>query len=110
MQTYLTGLLSALLITGITLGTHGQWASAAEKTQLPATEQVYGYELMNQRERTDYRARLHALKSNAEREQFRLEHRQKMQERAQERGVTLPDESPSRGRRRAGGVGGNSHP
>lgn len=110
MQTYLNGLMSALLITGLILGTHSLRAAAAEKTQRPATEQVYGYELMNQQERADYRARLHALKSEAEREQFRLEHRRTMQQRAKARGVTLPDDPPSRGRGKAGRTGGNTRP
>jgi hypothetical protein len=52
---------------------------------------------MTDAERAEYRAKMRAMKTNEEREVFRLEHHKKMQERAKERGVTLPDSPPPRG-------------
>jgi hypothetical protein len=64
-------------------------------------EQVYGSQLMTQQERTAYRARMRAAKTQEERERIRAEHHEQMKARAKERGVTLPDEPPARG----GGMG-----
>lgn len=58
---------------------------------------IYGSQLMTQQERIEYRNQMRALKTQQEREAFRLEHHKKMQERARERGVTLPDEPPAQG-------------
>jgi uncharacterized membrane protein YgcG len=64
-------------------------------------EQIYGSQLMTQQERTEYHAKMRVVKTVQEREQIRKEHHEQMQERAKERGVTLPDEPPGRG----GGMG-----
>ena len=56
--------------------------------------QIYGGQLMTEQERTEYRSRLRAAASDEERQQIRWEHHVRMQERAKERGVTLPDEPP----------------
>ena len=56
-----------------------------------AAEQVYGWQLMTQQERTEYRAKMRTLKTAEERERYRVEHHKMMQERAKERGVTLPE-------------------
>jgi type III secretory pathway component EscR len=53
-------------------------------------ETVYGWQLMTEQERAEYRERMRNM-SAEEREQYRLEHHKKMQERAKERGVTLPE-------------------
>lgn len=58
-------------------------------------EPVYGSQLMTPQERTEYRSRMNSLKTREERDAFRAEHRQKMQERAREKGKTLPDTSPA---------------
>lgn len=63
----------------------------------PAAEQVYGWQLMTPQERAAYRSQMHSLKTTQEREQFRLEHQQRMEERARERGVTLQHEPMGRG-------------
>jgi len=67
--------------------------------------QVYGSQLMTQPERVEYRARMRAAKTAEAREQVRLEHHALMQERAQERGMTLPDKPPARGGRMGSGSG-----
>ncbi len=72
--------------------------------------QIYGRELMTEQERTEFRLRLQGAVSDEERQQIRWEHRIRMQGRAKERGVTLPDEPPMFGmqqqpRRGGGGQG-----
>ena len=61
-------------------------------------EQIYGSQLMTQEERAEYRAKMRAAETYEEREQIRKEHHELMKERAKERGVTMPDEPPARGR------------
>jgi hypothetical protein len=106
MQRHLVSLMTGLLIAGVAIGTYTPPAMAAEKTQAREQEQVYGYELMTEQERAEHRTRIRSLKTEQEREQFRLEHHKKMQERAKERGVTLPDEPLPRGKGLGGGQGG----
>lgn len=77
-------------------------------TSLMAKEApIYGSQLMTQQERIEHRNKLHAAKTFKEREKIRLEHHKQMEERAKERGVTLPDSPPMRGRMgdRMGGPG-----
>ncbi|MBW4049630.1 MAG: hypothetical protein HIU89_17455 [Proteobacteria bacterium] len=58
-------------------------------------ETIYGSQLMTQHERDEYRAKLREAKTLREREHLRAEHHKQMQERARERGVTLPDNPPA---------------
>ena len=60
-------------------------------------ERIYGSQLMTQKERNAYRAKMRAAKTVKEREQIRNEHHKLMQMRAKERGVTLPDMPPAGG-------------
>lgn len=71
------------------------------EAQTQKQEQVYGSQLMSEQERNEHRARLRAAKTAQERERIRMEHHKAMQERARERGVTLPDMPPAAG----GGMG-----
>jgi hypothetical protein len=74
---------------------------AQEKTQTQKQKQVYGSQLMTKQERAEYQAKMRAAKTPEEQEKIRNEHHARMQERAKERGVTLPDEPPAKG----GGMG-----
>lgn len=82
--------------------------AAALSFPLPSAAQsqagaaIYGSQLMTQQERNEYRARMRSLRTAQERERFRLEHHERMRERARERGITLPDEPPVRGGRGMG--------
>ncbi|WP_321416578.1 hypothetical protein [uncultured Desulfobacter sp.] len=74
-------------------------------------KQIYGSQLMTQQERAEYHAKMRSVKTVQEREQIRNEHHEQMQERAKERGLTLPDEPPGRGGgmgRSGGGMGSGS--
>jgi hypothetical protein len=70
-------------------------APTPSKTE--AQERVYGSQLMTVQERNEYRQRMRELKTQTERMQFRTEHHARMQERAKERGLTLPDAPPAQG-------------
>jgi hypothetical protein len=61
-------------------------------------EQIYGSQLMTQQERAEYRTKMRAAKTAEEREQIRNEHHERMKARTAERGLTLPEEPPARGR------------
>ena len=50
---------------------------------------IFGYQLMTERERNEYRERLRAASNDEELSQIRREHWARMQARARERGVTL---------------------
>jgi hypothetical protein len=67
----------------------------AQQTQTQDQERVYGSELMTPQERSEYHNRMRVLKTEQEREAFRLEHHKLMQERAKAQGKTLPDMPPA---------------
>ena len=94
-------LLVSVLATSLTLTTGFALAAdpipAEEKTQTQKPNKIYGSQLMTQQERAEFRAKMRAAKTPEEREQIRKEHHQRMQERAKERGATLPYEPPARG-------------
>lgn len=56
-------------------------------------KRAYGCELMSKEEKRQHRKHLKSLKTEEERKQYRLEHHKKMQARAKEQGVNLPDSS-----------------
>lgn len=66
-----------------------------DRTQVRDQDRIYGSELMTRQERAEYRNRMRTLKTQQEREAFRLEHHKQMQERAQAQGKTLPDMPPA---------------
>lgn len=61
-------------------------------------EPIYGQQLMTEQERAEHREQMRSLRTEEEREAFRQEHHERMQERAKERGVTLPEEPGQRGK------------
>jgi len=67
-----------------------------ERGQQP---RMYGWQLMTEEERLQHRERMHKAKSYEEQQQYILEHREEMLERAKKQGVELPeldDEYPYR--------------
>lgn len=67
---------------------------AAETTPAaPAqkSEPIYGYRMMTDPERDEYREKMRNARTAEDRQSIRDEHHQQMQARAKERGVTLPD-------------------
>jgi hypothetical protein len=67
---------------------------------------VYGRELMTQQELAEHRTQMRSLAAEKEREAYRLEHHQRMQERAREHGKTIPEEPLPHGQGMGGGMGG----
>jgi ferritin-like protein len=66
---------------------------------------VYGYQLMTEQERAEHRSTMRSFNTEAEREAYRRQHHEMMQQRAREQGVTLPDEPMPRGQGRGMGKG-----
>lgn len=79
-------------------------APAASATQ-DGRGTVYGWELMTPQERQQFRDRMRNTTTAQEREKIRAEHHKEMQERARERGVTLPEMPPQRGMGQGKGAG-----
>jgi hypothetical protein len=98
----LIGLLPAVALT------QGQVPPDQGRQQAQAGDQdIYGWQLMTPAERAEHRAKMRAAKTDAERDKIRKEHHDKMKARAKERGVTLPEEPPTRG---GAGSGDSSSP
>jgi hypothetical protein len=67
-----------------------------QQTQAKDQEQrpIFGWELMSVKERAEHREKMLSLKTEQERTAYRQEHHKLMQQRATERGVTIPDMPP----------------
>lgn len=88
-----TWLLLALLASTSLVGVTQVFA----QDQAQAQVQIYGSQLMTAAERTEYQAKMRTLKTDKERDAFRLDHHTKMTARAAERGITLPSTPPGVG-------------
>src|SRR3990167_2344613 len=109
MKTRKTSMTRLALVGAVSLLAVGMSASAMaqdqtrDQTQDRTRDQVrlqdpiYGSQLMTLQERNEYRTKMRSLKTEQERETYRLEHHKQMQERAKAKGVSLPDEPPARG-------------
>lgn len=95
MKTRILALSLAALCLGLPLSSATAADQGPEASQ--AQQPIYGSQLMTPAERMEYRNRMRSLNTQEEREALRLEHHQRMQERAKERGLQLPDMPPSRG-------------
>ena len=102
------------LISGLLLAGSGGLSAAdpdkapnpdQTKAQVGKSEPIYGSQLMTRQERIEHRNKMRSMKTAEEREQYRLEHHAKMEQRAREKGVTLPDTPPSGGMRKGMGQG-----
>jgi len=67
-------------------------------------EDIYGTQFMTQQERERYREQRRAARDDDERQRLELYHRNRMNMRARNKGVTLPDDP--RGMRGGNGAGG----
>lgn len=108
-----TSWLIALMAAGMLLTMAGAGMTAdrqriQERAQVQTQdqEQIYGSELMTPEERAVYGDRMRAATTDQERENIRREHHEQMRERAEQRGVTIPEEPPDRGMGRGMGPGG----
>jgi len=71
-------------------------------------KQVYGSQLMTERERVEHRYNMQNAGTEAERNKIRNEHHKRMQKRAKEKGISLPDKPPANGRGYGGKNGSGS--
>lgn len=92
---YARSIMTAAALAVLSMG------SVSAQTSAP----IYGSQLMTRQERIEHRNRLREMKTEEERNAYRLEHHKRMQERARERGVTLPDTPPPRGGGKGRGMG-----
>lgn len=79
--------------------------AAAVQKKAQTQDRIYGSQLMTAEERNAYRARMKLANTQADRERIRQEHHDQMQQRAKERGVTLPKQPRSRARAGRSGEG-----
>lgn len=63
-----------------------------------AEETVYGRQLMTEQERIEHRNKMRSFKTEQEREAYRMEHHKRMQERAKQQGMKLPDTPQQHGK------------
>ena len=92
-----TCLLSALLVGSSLIGVGQVFAQDQVQVQAQAQVQIFGSQLMTAAERTEYQAKMRTLKTDKQRDAFRLDHHTKMTARAAERGITLPSTPPGVG-------------
>ena len=99
--------IGALLLAG-TLALAAEQAQPREETgtREMVQEQVYGSQLMTPEERNEYQTRMRAAANEEERDRIRAEHHERMKIRAQEQGLSLPDEPPAHGMHKGMGSGG----
>ncbi|MCW8952804.1 MAG: hypothetical protein OQK53_08880 [Rhodospirillales bacterium] len=77
-------LMFALIATALTLSAQAHAQSDSQG------QTVYGWELMSPEERVEHQRQMREAKTVEERQQIQAAHRDKMQQRATERGVKLP--------------------
>lgn len=99
--------VSTLAILAIFATTSSLWFGVAQaQDQVQAQVQIYGSQLMTSAERTEYQSKMRTLKTDKERDAFRLDHHETMKVRAAEKGVTLPDTPQGAGSKANSGFGG----
>lgn len=107
---YLFAVASLGLITASSYVLAAELDRDQSQDQLRTQDRIYGYQLMTQEERTQYRQRMRNATTAQERERIRMEHHKQMQERAKQRGITLPDMPSPRGMGGHMGTGGGMGP
>lgn len=90
-------ILAVGLISASALMSVGVDVLAQDQVQTQTQVQIYGSQLMTAAERTEYQSKIRTLKTDKERDAFRLDHHEKMKVRAAEKGVTLPNSPPAVG-------------
>ena len=94
-------LISVLLAGSSLIGVGQVFAQDQVQTQV----QIFGSQLMTSAERTEYQTKMRTLKTDSERDAFRLDHHTKMTARAAERGITLPSTPLGAGPKSNTGIG-----
>lgn len=107
-RTFILSVIAGTLSAGSMVAIAADATQTQTQTQTRTQNQstIYGSQLMTRQERNEYRTKMRSMKTQQEREAYRLEHHKQMQERAKERGVTLPDMPPAAGKGMGPGGGG----
>ena len=71
--------------------THAPDEAQQAQHQVQAENQIYGYELMSEEERNQYRQRIRNAENRQEAEQIEAQHRHEMQVRAKNKGVQIEE-------------------
>jgi len=101
--------ISTLALLAVLATTAGMWSCDIQaQDQAQAQAQIYGSQLMTDAERSEYRSKMRTLKTDKERDSFRLDHHENMKVRAAEKGVTLPNTPQSAGSKANSGFGGGT--
>ena len=98
MKTLSTSTSKLVLIAGLVSASALMSMGVDVFAQDQAQVQIYGSQLMTAAERTEYQSKMRALKTDKERDAFRLDHHDKIKVRAAEKGVTLPNSPPGVGK------------
>ncbi|ARU32895.1 hypothetical protein CAP31_07885 [Sulfuriferula sp. AH1] len=93
-RTFILSVIAGTLSSGPVIATAADATQTQTQTKTQNQMTVYGSQLMTRQERNEYRTKMRSMKTQQEREAYRLEHHKQMQERAKARGVTLPDMPP----------------
>ncbi len=102
-----TGLFAGFILAAMAMPAYPQGYGAGagqQRLQMQDQERIYGSQLMTEEERQAHREMMRSLQSEEERARYRQEHHRKMQDRARELGVALPDQPTPR----KGGLPGRS--
>lgn len=99
--------LACAVLAGV--GAIAEEDPAAGQTPTPQQGQIRGRDLMSPAERAEHRQKMRSMDTEEERKAYREEQHKKMQERAKEQGLTLPEQpgaGPGPGMGGAQGRGG----
>lgn len=99
--------ISTFALLAVLATTAGMWSGDIQ-AQDQVQAQIYGSQLMTDAERSEYRSKMRTLKTDKERDSFRLDHHENMKVRAAEKGVTLPNTPQSAGSKANSGFGGGT--
>ena len=97
--------LGAMVATAV-LGSMAVGATLAQGGRNMPGDRLFGRDLMTEQERLILRERLRNARTGEERERIRAEHHERMRERAEAQGFTLPEEPMAGGGPRSGGMPG----
>jgi hypothetical protein len=97
-------LAGALILLGAAVVSGAQEQTRSKDT-LQQQEDVYGWQMMSEQERHEHQQQMREMKTEPEREAFRKQHHEKMQERARQQGLTLPDSPGPHGKGMGPGSG-----
>jgi hypothetical protein len=101
-----TAIMVAGMAAGLATNAVAQ-TTTQEQVQDRDQDRIYGSQFMTPQERTEYMNRMRSAKTEQERETLRLEHYKRMQDRARDKGVTLPNDPPKRAGSTGSGPGMN---